>query len=124
VSTSHPFQDILINPLTSKTSSLLLGEFLLSEWAAAGLLELPQGDAFCQTVWELLISWQISRSINNTLETEDREVFIALSQTYLKWKEATRQEGRRKALEESRQEGKLESIPCLLALGLTLEQIA
>jgi mRNA interferase MazF len=37
VSTSHPSQDILITPLTSKTSSLLLGEFLLSEWAAARL---------------------------------------------------------------------------------------
>lgn len=37
VSTSHPSQDLLITPLTSKTSSLLAGEFLLSEWAAAGL---------------------------------------------------------------------------------------
>jgi hypothetical protein len=37
VSTSHPSQDILITPLTSKTGSLLKGEFALSEWAAAGL---------------------------------------------------------------------------------------
>jgi mRNA interferase MazF len=37
MSTSHPSQDILITPLTSKTSSLLAGEFVLSEWAAAGL---------------------------------------------------------------------------------------
>jgi len=37
VSTSHPSQDILITPLTSKTSSLIIGEFVLSEWAAAGL---------------------------------------------------------------------------------------
>lgn len=37
VSTSHPSQDILITPLTSKTGSLLDGEFVLSEWAAAGL---------------------------------------------------------------------------------------
>ncbi|MGI0487893.1 type II toxin-antitoxin system PemK/MazF family toxin [Pantanalinema rosaneae CENA516] len=37
VSTAHPSQDILITPLTSKTSSLLAGEFVLSEWAAAGL---------------------------------------------------------------------------------------
>jgi len=34
VSTSHPSQDILITPLTSKTSSLMVGEFVLSEWAA------------------------------------------------------------------------------------------
>jgi mRNA interferase MazF len=37
VSTLHPSQDILITPLTSKTDSLLAGEFVLSEWAAAGL---------------------------------------------------------------------------------------
>lgn len=37
VSTSHPSQDILITPLTSKIISLLSGEFALSEWAAAGL---------------------------------------------------------------------------------------
>ncbi|NJL02333.1 MAG: type II toxin-antitoxin system PemK/MazF family toxin [Spirulinaceae cyanobacterium RM2_2_10] len=37
VSASHPSQDILITPLTSKTSYLLPGEFVLSEWAASGL---------------------------------------------------------------------------------------
>ena len=37
VSTSHPSQDILITPLTSKTGSLMAGEFVLSEWTAAGL---------------------------------------------------------------------------------------
>lgn len=34
VSTSHPSQDILITPLTSKPGALLAGEFVLSEWAA------------------------------------------------------------------------------------------
>ena len=58
--------------------------------------------------------------INNILETEDREVFMTLSQTYQEWKEATKREGR----QEGRQEGKLESIPRLLALGLSVEQIA
>jgi mRNA interferase MazF len=37
VSTSHPSQDIIITPLTSKTGSLMEGEFVLSEWAGAGL---------------------------------------------------------------------------------------
>lgn len=37
VSTAHPSQDIIITPLTSKTSSLMEGEFMLSEWAGAGL---------------------------------------------------------------------------------------
>jgi mRNA interferase MazF len=37
VSAPHPSQDILIVPLTSRTESLLDGEFLLSDWSVAGL---------------------------------------------------------------------------------------
>ena len=37
VSAPHVSQDILITPLTSKTGALLEGEFMLSEWATAGL---------------------------------------------------------------------------------------
>ena len=37
VSPSHPSQDIIITPLTSKTDLLMEGEFVLSEWAGAGL---------------------------------------------------------------------------------------
>ena len=33
----HVSQDVLIVPLTSKTTSLLPGEFVLSDWAASGL---------------------------------------------------------------------------------------
>ncbi|MDB9545043.1 Rpn family recombination-promoting nuclease/putative transposase [Microcystis aeruginosa CS-1036] len=66
------------------------------------------------------MSWRVSMEINNILETEDREVFMTLSQTYQEWKEATKREGR----QEGKLEGKLESIPRLLALGLSVEQIA
>jgi mRNA interferase MazF len=37
VNAPHSSQDILIVPLTSKTGALLDGEFVLSNWAAAGL---------------------------------------------------------------------------------------
>lgn len=37
VSVPHISQDIFIVPLTSKTTSLLTGEFVLSQWSAAGL---------------------------------------------------------------------------------------
>lgn len=37
VSAPHVSQDVLITPLTSKTGALLEGEFVLSEWRAAGL---------------------------------------------------------------------------------------
>lgn len=37
VNTPHISQDIFAIPLTSKTDSLLEGEFVLSEWKGAGL---------------------------------------------------------------------------------------
>ncbi len=36
VNTPHVSQDVFIVPLTSRTTSLLAGEFLLAGWAAAG----------------------------------------------------------------------------------------
>ena len=33
----HPSQDLFVAPLTSKTERLLPGEFVLSDWSAAGL---------------------------------------------------------------------------------------
>ncbi|MCZ8227230.1 MAG: Rpn family recombination-promoting nuclease/putative transposase, partial [Microcystis sp. LE19-84.1B] len=108
-------------PVTAETLWLrLLGRGKTQDQAVRELLELPQGNAFRENVLELLISLRVSIEINNILETEDREVFMTLSQTYQEWKEATKREGR----QEGRQEGKLESIPRLLALGLSVEQIA
>lgn len=37
ISAPHPSQDIFMTPLTSRTQSLLPGEFVLAEWSAAGL---------------------------------------------------------------------------------------
>ena len=37
VNSSHSSQDVIIVPLTSKTSSLLAGEFILADWKTAGL---------------------------------------------------------------------------------------
>ncbi len=37
VNAPHVSQDVLIVPLTSRTTSLLAGEFVVADWAAAGL---------------------------------------------------------------------------------------
>ena len=37
VNASHPSQDVIIVPLTSKVTPLLAGEFVLADWRAAGL---------------------------------------------------------------------------------------
>jgi hypothetical protein len=118
---------IAINQLPVTTETLwlrLLGRGKTQDQAVRELLELPQGNAFREM------------EINNILETEDREVFMTLSQTYQEWKEATKREGLEQGLEqglerglerglqEGKLEAKLESIPRLLALGLSVEQIA
>ncbi len=46
--------------------------------------------------------YQVTKNqINNLLESEDREVFMALSQSYLEWKEATKREGLQQGLQRS-----------------------
>ncbi|MBD2119018.1 hypothetical protein, partial [Microcystis wesenbergii] len=96
LSPSHRTAIIAINqlPITPDTLLLrLLGRGKTQSQAVRELLELPSGDSFRQNVMELLISWRVSVEINNLLESEDREVFMALSQSYLEWKEATKREG-------------------------------
>ncbi|MBD1850906.1 type II toxin-antitoxin system PemK/MazF family toxin [Leptolyngbya sp. FACHB-711] len=55
VSTSHSSQGMLITPLTSKTGSLIAGEFVLSEWAAAGLNVVTAVKRGVYTVHESLV---------------------------------------------------------------------
>lgn len=82
-------------PVTAETLMLrLLGRGETQSQAVRELLALPKGDLLRQNVTELLVSWRVSIEIQNTLEEEDREAFMALSQAFLEWKEATKQEGR------------------------------
>jgi mRNA interferase MazF len=55
VSAPHSSQDLLITPLTSKTGKLLDGEFVLSEWSAAGLNVVTAAKRGVYTVHENLV---------------------------------------------------------------------
>jgi mRNA interferase MazF len=55
VSAPHVSQDIMITLLTSKTGSLLGGEFVLSEWAAVGLNVVTAVKRGLYTVHESLV---------------------------------------------------------------------
>lgn len=55
VNAPHPSQDMLITPLTSKVGSLLEGEFVLSEWSAAGLNVATAAKRGMYTVHESLV---------------------------------------------------------------------
>jgi hypothetical protein len=108
LSPSHRTAIVAINqlPITPDTLLLrLLGRGKTQSQAVRELLELPSGDSFRQNVMELLISWRVSVEVNNLLELEDREVFMALSQSYLEWKEATKREGLQQGLQQGFQQG-------------------
>ncbi|QDL08191.1 MazF family transcriptional regulator [Brasilonema octagenarum UFV-E1] len=68
VNAPHVSQDIIITPLTSKTGSLLEGEFVLSDWAAAGLNVLTAVKRGLYTVHESLIVTTIGKLANSDVE--------------------------------------------------------
>lgn len=68
VSAPHISQDILITPLTSKTEKLLDGEFVLSEWAAAGLNVVTAAKRGVYTVHENLVLKVIGKLANPDAE--------------------------------------------------------
>ncbi len=69
INTSHPSVDVLIVPLTSKVASLLPGEFILTDWAQAGLNVPTAVKRGIYTVQETLI---IRRVGQITLDDCDR----------------------------------------------------
>ena len=64
VSAPHVSQDLLIVPLTSRTSGLLAGEFILGDWQAAGLNVPTTVKRGVYTVHESLISKRVGRLMN------------------------------------------------------------
>jgi mRNA interferase MazF len=70
VSAPHISQDIMITPLTSKTGSLLKGEFVLSEWSAAGLNVATAAKRGLYTVHESLVV----KLIGTLVETDVRQL--------------------------------------------------
>jgi mRNA interferase MazF len=61
VNAPHVSQDVFIVPLTSRTTSLLAGEFVLAEWAAAGLHVPTAVKRGLYTVHETLILKRVGR---------------------------------------------------------------
>ena len=74
VSANHSSQDILITPLTSKTGSLLEGEFVLSEWRAAGLNVVTAVKRGVYTIHESLVIKEIGRLADLDLEMLDQSL--------------------------------------------------
>jgi mRNA interferase MazF len=76
VNAPHVSQDLLIVPLTSRTGSLLPGEFILADWTAAGLHVATAVKRGLYTVHESLIAKRIgslSRADADALEQSLRD---------------------------------------------------
>ncbi|MFM2302632.1 MAG: hypothetical protein RLZZ135_35 [Cyanobacteriota bacterium] len=67
---SHSSQDIFITPLTSKTGSLLEGEFVLSEWSASGLNVATAVKRGLYTVHESLVI----KAIGQLMDTDAKQL--------------------------------------------------
>ncbi len=61
VNAAHVSRDVLVVPLSSRTSSLLDGEFTLSEWQAAGLNVASAVRRGIYTVHESLIAKRVGK---------------------------------------------------------------
>ena len=65
VSAPHISQDILIVPLTSKTSGLLEGEFIIPNWSVAGLNAVTAVKCGIYTVNKNLVIKQVGQLTNS-----------------------------------------------------------
>jgi mRNA interferase MazF len=81
VSAPHVSQDIFIVPLTSRTVSLLAGEFLLTDWTAAGLNVPTAVKRGLYTVHQALILKTVGRLTQRDAEHVERSLLAWLGLT-------------------------------------------
>jgi len=78
VNAPHTSQDVLIVPLTSKTTGLLAGEFVLTDWKGAGLNVETAAKRGIFTIQEKLVLKRVGR-----LVTKDAEKLAASLREWL-----------------------------------------
>lgn len=71
VSSPHSSKDVFILPLTSKTISLLSGEFILQDWSQAGLNVETAVKRGIYTVHQNLIAQKVGKLENSDLKGMD-----------------------------------------------------
>ncbi|MEN3334250.1 MAG: mRNA interferase MazF [Blastocatellia bacterium] len=71
VNSHHSSKDVFILPLTSKTTSLLSGEFILKDWSQAGLNVETAVKRGIYTVHQNLIAQRVGKLSNSDLQDMD-----------------------------------------------------
>ena len=74
VNASHPSQDVLLVPLTSKTTGLLAGEFVLADWKGAGLNVETAAKRGIFTIHERLVLKRVGRLVAKDAEQLEASV--------------------------------------------------
>ncbi len=74
VSSAHASHDLFLVPLTSKTSSLLAGEFVLSDWKDAGLFVETAAKRGIFTIHEQLVSKALGALSNDDVDELERSL--------------------------------------------------
>lgn len=81
-------------PRTEETLWLrILGKGETQQQAIAEVVALPTSDPRRARTLQMLTNWKVTMEVSETLDTEDRELFMALSQAYLEWEQATKRQG-------------------------------
>ena len=71
----------------------LLAKGRVQEDAIEELLLLPESDPKRRMALGLLVSWRINIELADQVDVEERQILMALSQTYLEWEKQTKREG-------------------------------
>jgi mRNA interferase MazF len=74
VSSPHPSADVFLVPLTSRTKALLPGEFVLSDWALAGLNVPTAVKRGLYTVHSSLVAKTIGRLLSEDSQKVDNSL--------------------------------------------------
>jgi hypothetical protein len=77
----------------------LLGKGRTQEDSIEELLLLPESDPKRSSAIGLLVAWRISISVVEQVESEEQQILMALSQTYLEWEKETERRGLERGLE-------------------------
>jgi hypothetical protein len=102
-------------PCTPETLWLrLLGRGKVQRQAIDELTALPANHPFQRVTLELLYSLQQNLSINQNIETDDRELVMRLAPLYQQDRERARQEGLEQGLQQGLQQGEQQLIMRLL----------
>ncbi|GAB4373234.1 MAG: hypothetical protein Kow00121_16330 [Elainellaceae cyanobacterium] len=71
----------------------ILGKGETQQQAITEIIALPPGDPCRSRTLQMLTNWKVTMELSETLDTDDRELFMALSQAYLEWEQATKRQG-------------------------------